>query len=388
MTNKDRHAFVATAISVFSAKIIPLVISMYLVLRMDVYSYANWMYLFQYSLVVASGLGSVLNTEYSKRYEPLNYKERFISIFIGDRDLKIALATVFILFILQHDFEWYLSALSVLLSALIIINNYLLNSLRFRQEYGTLVFFSVLRLFGFGTIFFISQITLLSLFIVMIFSLLLPVIFILSFYNIELIKYRSNVESLFLLIYGFSTSLFISFERFYLKGSGFNAVEYSSVMYVVTIAMLVSPIIEVIKQFLVPELYRKYRLDNFTLFNDKKILFFVAVMILFQLLLPYFVLMTLNELNKLPAFLSGPIDVSLFQISIGLAFYNLYHIMNPVYFINADSNKLLLFQLLGLLLFVAMINSNVNVYYSKSLVLMFVPICLFIYRYKSFINFE
>lgn len=387
MNRYYNYGLIATGISVLSAKVIPLIVSMYLVLRMNVNTYANWTYLFQYVVLISSGLGAVLNTEYSKRYAPSKYERHALRLFIGHRDIKV-LSTIFVLLlIILSEFTSWIMTLSFILILLNTINNYILNALRFRRDYDTLMLASVLKLFCFSSILFYENISLLNLFFTMIISLSVPLCVILFYYRLIPVYYTSSKESWFLLVYGLATSLFISLERFYLRSKGLSDGEYSSIIYAVSLVMLVTPIVEIVKQYLVPDLYRGYKTLSYTLFNDRTVLKFLIVLSFLQILLPLVAYYSLVWLDKIPKFLPSDIGYNILQVSIGMAFYNLYHFMNPLFFLNNHSRFLLLFQVMGTLLFMLILSLGISFYISKMIVLIIVPVFLFFFRIKRFIYF-
>lgn len=380
MPRSNSFNLLATGISVLTAKIIPLIISMYLVLKMSVDDYADWIYLFQCVLFASSGLGTLINTEFSKKYKPDEYKRLQLSIYIGSHDKYVLSVLILAIVLLLVNYGTIIVILSVLLFILNVFNNYILLALRFSGKFSYLVLLSAVRLFSFLPILCVQNVSLYQLALFMLISLIISNILIFYKFEITIKKYKSGAEMLWLLSYGLVTSIFITFERFYLKLIGTEPEEYSTIVYVVSLVMIVIPIVEVVKQYLVPSLYLKYQDKSYSFFKDTKVLTYLGILFVVQILLPISVYFILYKLNGLPIFMENFAFTNIFILSFGYAIFSLYHFLNPAFFLSNASRTLLFSQIIGIAAFISLLFFGVSFYISKLIALTLVIVMIALYR--------
>lgn len=244
-------------------------------------------------------------------------------------------------------------------------NNYILLALRFDKKYNDLLILSILRLMSFLPILLFSNITLEILIVMTLISLIIPVVFACYKFKLKVLKYRSKNEVIWLFGYGLLTSLFVTFERFFLKAIKIDNMEYATIVYVVSLVMLIVPLVEIIKQYLVPELYSKYRNKSYSIFRDKRIFLFLSVLFLAQAILPVCIYQSLYIFGSLPKFMLEFPSINLIILSFSFAIYSLYHFLNPVFFLSDKSIYLLCFQALGIIAFILIYLLTNSFYLSK-----------------------
>lgn len=355
---------------------------MYLVLKMSVDDYANWIYLFQFVLLSSSGLGAIINTEFSKKYKQDDYQNLILSVYIGSMDIYVFIIVIFALILFLSSYGLFILFSVILLFLLNIFYNYVLLALRFTCKYNYLVLLSVLRLFSFLPILLISNISLEYLFSMMIISFAIPIIWVYYKFRIVTRKYKTTKEIFWLLSYGLSTSLFITFERFFLKFIEIETKQYATIVYLVTLVMILVPLVEVVKQYLVPELYIKYRDKSYSLFRDYRVLKFIAALFVIQTIIPGFIYKILSDLNALPMFMQEFSYINLVALSLGFAIFSIYHFINPAFFLFNGSKYLLLSQILGIMLFLLLFSLTRSFYISKLVALSSVVVVTLVYSRK------
>ena len=73
------------------------------------------------------------------------------------------------------------------------------------------------------------------------------------------------------------------------------------------------------------------------------------------------------------------------MLSLGFSLYNMYHFMNPLYFIRADSKILMALQLMGILIFVMGIQMRLDFTIVKVVSLLVVVFGVFMGNRKHYI---
>lgn len=344
---------------------LPILITFFLTNYMLSSEYGKWSYFFAFLLLVSSFITSPVLTIFARKFYSLEVEKQKMHIYFYKIIIIFHILSFgfYYFFMTSFSNDFIFEILSV-----IFVNIYSYTALfcRFKQWDNIYLLHSLLRVLLFG----ICVVIGLMLYKTITYRYLLACFVICHLPSfLYSLKYLSKsddkvnkediLEFFHLSIYGMSTSLTSSIDRFIivgLVGGSMSYLGYYSFIY--TIVSTPNIIIEALKKTTTPRMFREWAIDNQlskeTKIFLKKISFFLFFIQLIIPILIYYSLLYLNFINA--EFIKDGALEFILILSIGLYFNGLYNFVNPVYFFFKKSIYLLYIQVFCMVVYFLVVN--------------------------------
>ena len=300
-----------------------------------------WSITYQFILissVLVSGFNEIL-------FQRNFFKKKFDGIIIFNPIYSISiiiLSVIIYYFFIKSDLIIYESVILIFFISF----NYLALFYRLKNNDKNYLFISFVRLLIFSTGIYIFYDSLSFIHIVLSFLFSLLPSFVLFIKNIDFkiidVKFK---EIFFLSIYAFSSALFFGFDKFVILGYGFSLDFLGYYSLVLSISLIPNSLVEIFKKTYAPFIYKELseRDKLFTSKYKKNIYPVLIILFLFQLILPFLFVKFYSYFNLISNeyLLFDDILIDVLLISFGLAVFNNFHFLNPIFFHFKKENLLI-----------------------------------------------
>lgn len=269
MDRSNSFKYIAVSFSVFTSKLIPLIIGVFLVSKLSVNDYNSWTYLLYLTFLFSAVLNTKINTDFARNFKTIENK--VIPFYFHKRD--VVYISMFILLV-GFSFFSHTIFIGILFSIIAFglpVYNYLLQYLRFTEQYLLLVLFGISRIVLFFPVFFFQNNILNYMVIFYAISIILPVVILLVRNETKVIVEKGGNDTLLLFLYGVLLSLGNNIEKYTLKWVGYDEILYANLNYMIFLISFVTILNEVIKKIVVPQMYNDFNSLKKLSRNTKKL---------------------------------------------------------------------------------------------------------------------
>lgn len=347
-----------------SDKGLPIIVSAFLTRFMTPFDYGQWSLFFAFLLISYSMTGTPLLTMFARKFFSYLPEEHKMYLYF----YPLLIFTFLISLLIYYSFFSNFKTASFLEPlAIIAMTFYLYLGLYFRykgqdKQYMThsifrLVVFVLIIVFcllQYGTI---SYLWLLIAFLACHIPSFYSCLKYLSCSKRQTIIKNDLKEYAHLTIYGSTTSMVSNVDKLIISGLGFGMGILGYYSFVYSLANIPTIIIEAFKKTMVPIMYKEWSEFNSISKKTKKYLIFIALLLfVVQFILPlitYYTLMYFNLINKV--FVQPETIFYIILLSAGCYFFSLYHFINPKFFFNKKSLRLLFIQITCLAVYIIVI---------------------------------